>query len=633
MCGIIGYWNIDSGLVGLEGLLRYISHRGPDDHSITEDKTWGLGHHRLSVIDLETGGQPIVSEDGLIYLVSNNEIYNYRELRSELEERGIVFRTRSDTEVILRAYQTWKEDCFEKFLGMFAVAIIDRSRNVCILARDHLGIKPLHIARYKGGIFFSTNIKPFLALPDFARQLDEDAFRVFMNLRYIPGNDTLFKGIRRIDPGSVTTVSKDGTASTRKYFSLGRHAADKPASSEEAAERLLSHIDESVKRHLVSDVEVGLYLSGGMDSATLASFAAGHNSRIRSFCMNFGEPTDEGEDAAIAAAHIGINHTNLRVGENPLRFLPEVIWHVEEPKVNCIQGYLLAKHVSRHVKVVLSGLGGDELFAGYINNDILYPCALLAGIARMKTSKHLFSMNSVLQSALRNPSLDKKFRIMDLSLSLFDPLRSYSLLRNCFDHSRYLTSSIFGGKYAADDLSYRTLGGFYDPGSRDIIGELLLLEMKTKLINDFLLTEDRVSMAHGLEVRVPLLDRKLVEFALSIPTPMKYSFLRKKKILKKAVTDRLPGRILSKKKWGFSFNPYYQFSKDLKTIAGSVLTRDRVESQGLFSYRWIRQVLDARPDPGMRWHYFNLWVMAGFTLWHDMFIADFSKDQPGPLDL
>ncbi len=634
MCGFIGYWNIDSKHIDIEHLLKYVSHRGPDDKASICKENWGLGHHRLSIIDPDSGRQPMKSKDSSVILSSNNEIYNFREIRAELEKTGHKFTTKSDTEVILHAYQQWGTDCFKRFIGMFAIAIIDLKNNVCILARDHLGVKPLHYVSYKSGVFFSSNIKPILALGDFSRKLRKDSFHLFMNFRYIPDNRTLFENVHRVEPGSILKITPGNKFIKIKYYEIASKRRVKFNNIKEAEESLHAELSQAVERHLVSDVEVGLYLSGGMDSSTISYLAAKKNKNIKSFCINFGEPSDEGKDAQLMADYIGSEHKNLFVGENPLKFLPEVIWHVEEPKVNCLQGYLLAREVSKHVKVVLSGLGGDELFAGYINNDILYPVTMLSKLYKSNTSSHLYSLNSLLQSLFSSPGLDHYFRIFDLSLSAYDPLRFYCILRNCFDHNDFLLNSLYK-KYDPNwkDLSYNVLKPMFEAENPDILSELLLLEMKTKLTNDFLLNEDRVSMAHGLEVRVPLLDQKLVDFTLALPTSWKYLPFNKKRILKNSVQKWLPPEILKKRKWGFSFNPYYQFRKDLKNIARKILTKQEVEKQGLFSWNWIDKVINTAPTPRMRWHYFNLWVMVGFTIWHKMFIENFSENPPEPIDL
>jgi asparagine synthase (glutamine-hydrolysing) len=633
MCGIVAYYGVDSHRVDLERMMRFIAHRGPDGQGRHVDDRFGLGHQRLSIIDLSGGGQPLYNEDRTVVLVANNEIYNFRALRRELESLGHRFATASDSEVIIHAYEQWGESCFRRFNGMFAMVLVDIARRRCLIARDHLGIKPLHYASYRGGYVFASEAKPILSLEGFRRELDPTAFHMFMNLRYVPTDDTLFSGIKRLPPGCYAVLEQTGGLKINRYYSLEEQHRPGPwKCREEALEALAETFGQAVERHLESDVPVATYLSGGIDSSLVTAYAAKRVKGIQSFCMTFGEPSDEDQDASRVAAHLGTRHQNLFVGQAPLTMLPEVIWHVEEPKVNCLQGYLLASQVSRQVKVVLSGLGGDELFLGYTNHDILFPMARLSRWLRLAPPRRWHGLLSRAQAWVGDPALDIFFRGGDLLGSLFSPLMFYAILRNCFEHSPHLSRQLLGQGYQAPPATcYQALSQGYRQDSRDILGRLSLMEMGTKMINDFLLTEDRVSMGHGLEVRVPFLDRELVDLVLTMPTRWKYRPGQKKLLLKELAQPELPPANLAKPKWGFSFNPYHQFKKDLRFLAERELTRERVAELGLFNYAWIRQVLDHAPTPRMRWHYFNLWVMVGFSHWHRMFVEDLATGRPATM--
>lgn len=635
MCGIVGFFGIDREKVDLPRMLAFVAHRGPDGKDSRMGDRFGLGHHRLAIIDLAGGRQPMHNEDKTVWMVGNNEIYNFLELRKELENKGHHFLTRSDTEVVVHAYEEWGEDCFDRFDGMFALAIVDERNGRCLVARDHAGIKPLLYAEYRGGYVFASEAKAILSLDGFNRALDREAFHLFMNFRYVPTNDTLFSGIKRLPSGSYAALDDAGNMRINCFYSL----LDKAESSrwknqKEAADALEHALAKTVKRHLVSDVPVGIYLSGGIDSSLVTSFAAAGLPHIRTFCMTFGEPTDEDKDAQRVADSVGSQHSAIPVGEMPLTNMPEVIWHVEEPKVNSIQGYFLARAVRDHVKVVLSGMGGDELFAGYTNNDILYPMTQLTRFLRLPPITPAYQIISALRGAVNDPAWDRLFRIMDLGASILNPVMFYSILRNTFDHSASLTWDMYG----KDDkglryTSLRALAPIFNAGQGGSHNRILALEMCTKMINDFLLNEDRTSMAHGVEVRPPLLARDIIDLAFSIPTKWKYSPGNKKKLLKEVARNRLPREILAKKKWGFSFDPYYQFTKDLRIIAQKELSEKRVGELGLFNYRWIRKVIDHEPLPRMRWHYFNLWVMLGFSIWHRIFIENLASERPPPLCL
>lgn len=619
MCGISGVWNFSSPRETVQYMVRALRHRGPEAEGLAVDDRWGLGHARLAIIDLTGGDQPIWDARNEVVIIGNNEIYNAPALRKELESKGHRFKTHSDTEVALQGYLAWGADVFRRLNGMFAFIIIDTVKKRCLVARDPMGIKPLHYARIGNAWAFASEVKALLTIDGIKKAPDWDAVHLFMNLRFIPGERTLFKGIERLEPGSFLVLSETGVIQKERYFDLRKIELNPDIKYADACERLQTLLDESVERHLLSDVEVASYLSGGVDSSLVTAIAASKNRGLRSFCMAFGEPTDENSDARKVANLIGTNHTDLHVGASPLDRFSEIIGYVEEPKVNCVQGFLLAEKVSKEVKVALSGLGGDELFAGYVNNDILYPMTLVSSLFKSRRKHSL----SGLQSALRSSRLDFYLRGTELLTNIANPLSFYIILRNGFDHNRALMSRMYSNAPSHwHGLTEEVLKPYFNPSSPDILNEILKLEAQTKLTNDFLFTEDRVSMAHSLEVRVPFLDKELVEFAFSLPSNFKYGPRNKKKILKDAALKWLPRDILEKKKWGFSFNPYHLFQKQLRTTAMSVLTEKRVKDLGVFSWKWIDDVLTQRPTPRMRWHYFNLWVMLGIFLWHERFFGD-----------
>jgi asparagine synthase (glutamine-hydrolysing) len=552
-------------------------------------------------------------------MVGNNEIYNAPELRAQLEKAGHVFSTHSDTEVMVHAWEEWGQESFARLNGMYAIALIDTRKRVTVLARDPLGIKPLHLMKQGRGFAFASEIKSLLTVQSGAKP-DLDSLHVFMNLRYLPGDSTLFEGIERVPPGQSIAIDWDTLRETRRSHFDWKAAKERREAIgfDEASEKLHALLDRAVGRHLLSDVEVGAYLSGGMDSSVVASLAGRKISGLRSFCMAFGEPTDENADAKRAADAFGTRHVDFSVAGTALDRYRETLWHVEEPKINCIQGYALAQGVAGNgLKVALSGLGGDELFAGYTNNDILFPMAKIVRFTGNSTSPHHLAW----MPRAGRPG-DFYLRAGELAENIRNPLQYYAILRNSFDHDpRWLGEIYSKPRESWRNRTVDVLSPYFDRSQPDVMNELLCLEMRTKLINDFLLTEDRVSMAHGLEVRVPFLDRELVQFVLSLPSSFKYRPGQKKRLLKAAMKPELPAWVLAKPKWGFSFNPHLLFKTELKPFAQKILTRERVEEMGLFSWKWIQSVLEAPPHPKMRWHYFNLWVMAGTVIWHDLFFS------------
>lgn len=617
MCGIAGLWNFDRDTLETSALrmVRAMRHRGPEGDGIASGDHWVLGHARLAIIDVDGGAQPLWNEDGTLAIVGNNEIYNAECLRAELGQLGHSFRTRSDTEVVLHAYEQWGTAAFRRLNGMFAVAIADTRSGRGILARDPLGIKPLHYWTDGTRVAFASEIKALREVPGIGQRPNWDAVHLFMNLRYVPDDRTLFEGVDRLPPGSFAELTPRGLH-VRPYYRWETLQAPSGIRPETAAEGVRELLPKAVERHLISDVEVGSYLSGGIDSSLVSLFAAKRVKGLRTYCLGFGDKTDENVAARSFAGAIGARHQDLSLPDNALDRFEEVLWHVEEPKVNCLQGFALAEKVSRDVKVVLSGLGGDELFAGYVNNDLLTPTVWSARLRNTESPKSL----SFLQKLWSRPRADHPMRAMELGLNVFDPLSYYLILRNGFDHNAHLMKSLYAkAPEHWRGLTYESLRPYYRRENPDTLNELLLLEMRTKLINDFLLTEDRVSMAHSLEVRVPFLDRELLEWVVPLPSGFKYRPGQKKRMLKRVARDWLPEATLNAPKWGFSVTPHSFYRRGLKPFLEKTLTPESVGNLGLFSWKWIDQVMHAPPTPRLRWHHFNLWVMAGITVWHRRF--------------
>lgn len=624
MCGIVGFWNVyenaSENEAQLLSALPYLQHRGPDAQNYFIGQTWGLGHRRLSIVDLSVAAnQPFWNEDKSICLVSNNEIYNAPELRHQLEQLGHHFQSHSDSEVILHGYEAWGEELLYRLRGMFAFAVFDLKKKICLLGRDPLGIKPLHYLKLNNGFAFASEIKAFLSLPNYQPRANFDALHLFMNFRYIPNESTLFAGVERVPPGSFLKIDSKGRMEVKKYFDLNSIALNPEISFSQAREKLKSLLQDSVHRHLLADVEVAAYLSGGLDSSTVAYFASQKVSKLKTFCLGFGEPSDENNDARFVAHWLKTDHTDFILDDQSLSQYSQALWFMEEPKINGLQGFYLTKRVSQEVKVILSGLGGDELFAGYVNHDLLFPCSLLSRL--LKTTKPVsFDFVSKASTSLKN---DWFRRVAELGINLLNPLQYYCLLRNTFDHSDHALNSLYQAPPAHwKNLSLQSLAPYYDEKNPDSFDALLRLEAGTKMINDFLLTEDRVSMAHHLETRVPLLDQELVKFAFSLPSSFKYLPGFKKRVFRSVLQDFMPERILKKKKWGFSVNPYLLFNKELKKFVLENISEKEVRELGVFNWKWIDKVLNSPPSPRLRWHYFNLWVITGYHLWHRQFIKE-----------
>jgi asparagine synthase (glutamine-hydrolysing) len=629
MCGIAGIYHFDRTPPGtaqaVRAMAKTLFHRGGDDEGFYQNDHVALAHERLSIIDLTGGRQPICNEDGSVVVVFNGEIYNYKELRGQLEKRGHIFSTTSDTEVLVHLFEDQGLELFDKLQGIFAFALWDNRSQRLLLARDHLGVKPLHVLHDKNRVVFASEIKAVLSAPAVTARLHKQAVHYFMNLRYVPGRETLFQGVERVLPGEC--IIADGKGLRRyRYWKLPAFGSARIA-EREAVEGLRHRLFEAVRSQLVADVPVGVYLSGGMDSSSvLAMVRRSLKKEIDTFALGFNEPTDELADAQRVADYFETTHHPYSIDANPLQRLPQVLWHVEEPKINMIQGFLLAQHTRRFNKVALSGLGGDELFAGYGAYQYLQPAQWLHPLLLAPNLHSIMSRLSALPSrSLWRPKQldwDEYRRGWHLMTSVGDKCQFYCIIRNVWDHCPSFWPAIYGPRMLEHTIApTRSLfEPFFADSKKSFVEQALRAEMQTKLVDDFLLNEDRVSMAHALEVRVPLLDRELVTFANSLPIHMKISGLRTKVIFKKAMEDVLPDFILKKKKWGFTFNAYIQYQKDLKKAAQDILTPQAVSGLGLFNYRFVEAVLKHPPHPRLRWHYFTLWMMVGFHLWYNLFI-------------
>jgi asparagine synthase (glutamine-hydrolysing) len=629
MCGIVGiYQKHKDNTPLMDRMLDIIEHRGPDDKTIYTHQDYTLGHRRMSVIDLSTGKQPVFNEDKSIAVILNGEIYNYKELRKELQDKGHTFYTHSDTEVLVHLYEEHGYDFLNKLNGIFAFALLNKNTNTLMLARDHFGIKPLHYYQDANTMIFASEQKSILLHPDVPRAMNKMALHLHLNLRYTQGEETLFQGIKRLAPAHYA-IFKDGEMSIKKYWQQ-KVIIDHNIGENEAKEKLNFLLKQAVKRQLVSDVPVGVYLSGGLDSSAIVQKMHELGVKdINTFTLGFNEPTDEFPDARQIANHFGTNHHEQSLSMNPLQQFPEVLWHAEEPKINLLQGFNMSAFVKPHASVVLSGLGGDELFAGYDIHKFIYPFNNIhAQIPNWM--KKLARMKSDVLYKIQNGSgtlrFDEYRRGAQMLLSIGQIERFYLIIRNTWDFDKGAYNNIYSKEFLSNNNMHeeKTLKEFEKIFSQckgqDALNKVLYTEFNSKMVNDYLLTDDRMSMAHGVEERIPFLDRDLVDFGFSLPVEMKIKNNTTKYLFRKAMEDKLPQKIISKKKWGFTVNPYLQFKKDLKDVAERVLTPEFVARQGIFKYDYIKKILNYPAHPKLRWHYNYIWIVLGMAIWEKMFI-------------
>lgn len=629
MCGIVGIY--EKGInheTLINRMLQIIAHRGPDGATWVKHADFTLGHRRLAIIDLKTGNQPIYNEDKSICIIFNGEIYNFKELKKELQGKGHQFYTNTDTETIIHGFEEYGTDFFKRLNGIFAFALLEIKTSTIYLARDQFGIKPLHYFHDGNFLVFGSEQKSILLHPRVPREINKQALHLQLNLRYTQGDQTLFKNIKRLPPAHYLKFS-NGKLEIKKYWELKYDSVNPNISEAEAIEKLHFYLKQAVKRQLLSDVPIGVYLSGGLDSSAIVQKMdeLGVN-KINTFTLGFNEPTDEFPDAERIARHFNTNHKTLSLQMDPLEKFPEVLWHAEEPKINLLQGFNMSQFVSPHVKVVLGGLGGDELFAGYDIHKFINPFnwghaqipKWVQKIAQFK-SKIIFQ----LQNASGTLSIDEYRRGAQMLLALGDVEKFYLIIRNTWDYDQPFYKNIYTPEYANEIGQYRKVHYYFDKlfakvNSLKALEQVLFVEMQTKMVNDYLLVDDRMSMSHSVEERVPFLDLDLVNFANTIPLHLKIKNNQTKYLFRKAMENQLPSKIITKKKWGFAVNPYLQFKKDLKNIAKKILTQKFVEEQGIFNYQYINQIINHKPHPKLRWHYNYLWVVMGVAIWQKMFI-------------
>jgi asparagine synthase (glutamine-hydrolysing) len=633
VCGIAGTVGFGDGGV-IRAMTDAVAHRGPDGEGFHLGEGICLGNRRLAILDIEDGQQPMSNEDGSVVVVYNGEIYNYPELRDRVLARGHRLATRCDTELLPHLYEDEGIGFASRLNGIFAFALYDRSRQKLFLVRDPLGVKPLVYAVRGRRLAFGSEAKAILASGLVDAELDEAGLHLTMNLRYIPGERTLFRGIRRLPPSHVLEF-EDGEPRLSSYTSFD-WTPDETLSEEDWIEGIRAHYQSAVKRQLQSDVAVGVSLSGGIDSSSIvAMLRRSESGPITTFTLGFDEPNDELADARRVARTFETDHHETVLHEPALAYLRDAIRHTEEPKVNSLQLYLLHRFIGEHVKVVLSGLGGDELFAGYDFYGYLARTAKLrsgAVGAGFRAISPALDWTARRGAAFGRPQLDLFVRRLEWLASVDDGARNYLLLKNAWDFNDALLRRVYTPEFL-DRLGTTTREGFdrFFDGDGQPEAQAMRAEFSTKMVSDLLHNEDTMSMAHSVESRVPLLDLELVRFAARIPDEIRFQG-GLKGLLKKSLAGVLPDEVLTKKKWGFTFDPVEQYRKDLRSMALDVLTPDRLRASGVFNTDFVQRVLQAKPHPRLRWHYFLLWQMIGVELWREIFVETGSSSaSTGPL--
>ena len=622
MSGIIGFNFEDRALA--QRMCDIMAHRGPDGEGFYTNANITLGHRRLSIIDLETGDQPIYNEDGSIVVVYNGRIYNYKGLREQLETCGHRFVTETDTEVIVHAYEEYGLNCVRFFNGMFAFALYDANIDLLFLARDRCGIKPLHYTLLDDGTFlFASEIKSILQYKRVPVAMDPNSLHCIINLRYIPGEKTMFKGIKRLLPGHILTLQNQ-KVHIQQYWEPVFDPGTEP--EDYYIQALRNHLEASVRRHLTSDVPVGIMLSGGIDSSSIVALASQMmDEPPKTFCMGFGHANDENGDARRVAEHFGTDHHELIVDDHLLRDYPKMIWYADEPKRNLYPFYI-SEMVGKHVKTALGGLGADELFGGYIFKydfacgieDIRKKTLYETRLEFERIADRLVSFQTRYGNVVEDGHLDYLEMIRGINSNT--DLYLITQTQDKVFQSEYL-EKIYGESMLAEDLI--PIREFYQPffnDSRPFLDQLMLADFREKMIDDFLLVDDRMSMAHSVESRAPFLDAELVDFAFTIPTSLKTKDPNGKYILKMAMKDLLPREVLTKKKQGFASGTYDVYLKEGREIAENILCDGALVKERYINKEYIEKIVRAVPNPKLDLHYGVVWNLLACEIWYGIYI-------------
>lgn len=619
MCGICGVVAAErEGAPDLEAVARMsdrLVHRGPDDDGLFHEGPVALAARRLSIIDLDHGHQPIENEDKSAVVVQNGEIYNYRELKRELEGRGHRFATDCDTEVLVHLYEEHGEGFVERLRGMFAIALWDKRRRRLLLARDRFGIKPLYYRESGGGLAFASELKAMLELPGFSRQIDPKAVSAYLAFNSIPAPLTIFAEARKLPPGYLLTW-EGGEVRQRRYARPGPSPSieQRRGSIDELAAELREVLDDSVRAHLVADVPVGVLLSGGVDSGGLAALASAHAEEpLRTFSIGFEEAGfDELSRARLVAERYATDHHELVLRPDAVELLPKLVEAFDEPfgDSSALPTYIVSELAAGEVKTALSGEGGDELFGGYYT----YVADLLARrVGRLAPLAR--PLAEALPSRTDRVGFDYKAKRFARAAAL-PPLERHHGWKEIF--SAETKAELVGPHASAWDPLDFYRERYAETEGAEPLARMQDLDLGIYMVDDLLVKTDRLSMAHSLELRVPFLDQKVAEFAFSLPTKMKVRGFEKKRLLRRALEPLLPKEIVHGRKQGFSIPIAAWLRGPLEPFAREVLAPGAVERQGLLDPAAVTPILD-RHVAGREDLSRQIWGLMALTLWFDRY--------------
>ena len=636
MCGIVGIWG-EANKECVRRMAEMVSHRGPDDCGIRVfeygDMAVSLGHRRLSIIDLsEAGHEPMTNEDGTIWLTFNGEIYNFHDLREQLLSSGHVFRSATDAEVLIHAYEEWGISFVKKLNGIFAFALWDEPHRRLHLVRDRFGVKPLYYTKMGTRIIFASEVKSLFCYPGVDRGINPDMLPAYITYRYCPEPLTLFKQVRKVAPGEVMTISQSGVSSFQMYeLEFDEEQAGK---EHELADDLRWVLDKAVTRQMISDVPIGFFLSGGIDSSGLLAMAMKHTSEpIRTFTVGFSrrdqeferQPDDLGY-AREVAHHFGTDHHEIILEPKIIDLLPKVIWHLDEPIADpaAITSYLICQQArQRGVKVLLSGQGGDEVFCGYpwhlaVHMGRYYE--RIPGALRVAVEATISGLPSSRGGAFAGTF--RRLRKFAASASLPFEAQLLGYLSYASEENR---AKLFSAEY-----SYCSRNGVQDEAHMRLlrrsvgwhhVNRMLHLDMGTFLPSLNLAYTDKTSMAHGVEVRVPYLDNEVVDFMSHVPPEMKMRGLTRKHLMKLALRSMLPARIIHRKKGGFGAPIRSWILRDLRELTGDLLSPYQVGKRGFFNPQYVQQLIQENASGRSDYSYL-IYALLSFEIWYQAFVEN-----------
>lgn len=632
MCGIAGF--IDHSALSreertdiLNRMCQVIYHRGPDDQGMSIDGPVALGMRRLSIIDLTGGHQPMSGEDGTVTIVFNGEIYNFQELQPLLESRGHRFKTNSDTESIVHSYEEFSTACVNHLRGMFTFALWDEKAKTLMLARDRVGKKPLYYTETANGAFvFGSEIKSILEHPDVEREIDLEALDAYLTLGYVPDPLSIFRNIKRLPPGHTLTYAK-GRITLQQYWDFN-FEPNESLDEKSYVEELRALLEDAVRSRLISDVPLGAFLSGGIDSSTVvALMAKSMDQPVKTFSIGFREDSyNELRYARLTAEKYGTDHHEFFVTPDICDVADELVWHFDEPFADSssIPTYVVSKLAREHVTVALSGDGGDELFGGYERYLVERSRRMFGQLPKvlrenvMSPLSHRLPHGARGRNLLHNLSLDPVERYLD-SVSVYTSMNRELLYSE--DLKQKLAVSL--------SLSER----FQQYAQRVSTGEdldvLLYIDSKTYLPGDILTKVDRMSMATSLETRAPLLDQKLIDFVTRIPAALKIVGRETKHIFKQAIRDLIPDEVMTRPKQGFGIPMSTWINQELRAKIRETLSDSLTRQRGYFEHSYVELLLKEH-ERGRRDHSKALWALLMLELWHRRFLD--SKPEHRPLD-